>query len=571
MITPNGKYMYPPSSYYGAIVSADDALNHSDAPDGDMEADAQEQDQDQDQEDRGIFSLLRDGGDSLRYSITARTLHLSERFTPLVRTVSEGMQTLAHPTFVLSEQALDPEENRRQHFRMAGTSSILSEVANLSKNTIGGGVMSLSGGIALYSNDPHAVLSATLWILGLGFLFGYFCLLTGKSCDMSLSATYRECWERTVGGRSMGGGLAVAIATTLDPLMGLFANSSILSQSLQFTLEGILGIYWTIPQCLIAIALVALLPLCLMRNLDALAPYSAFGMAAVFVALGCMVIRYLDGSYSAENCEGADVGFYYYDILPEYRPHFGTRSSNPFSFQVMPFVCMAFTSFDMHYNSPRYYTELKNATVSRFAQVCGASFGIVSFLYWSIAIVGYLTFGGASHSFILNNYAPNDPLATLARVSMGFSAMLTYPLNFMGLRDNCLDLMGLTDKFQNDPAKLQVFIVLLLATCVTMACFVTDLGLISSVGGGTTVALVAFVFPAFMFQHAVQNQQEQRRRQKMMMKQQKNNKKNKTSGDGDDDHTSWMETTEVTFVLVAMVSMVVLGLCGVVSSIALGA
>jgi len=109
---------------------------------------------------------------------------------------------------------------------------------------------------------------------------------------MSLSATYRECWERTVGSR---GGLWVAIATTLDPLMGLFANSAILSQSLRSTLEGV-DIYWTTPQCLLLIAVVALLPLCLMRNLDALAPFSAFGMVAVFTALGCMVIRYLDGS-----------------------------------------------------------------------------------------------------------------------------------------------------------------------------------------------------------------------------------------------------------------------------------
>jgi sodium-coupled neutral amino acid transporter 11 len=534
---------------YGAVPTQQQQQQqpHNHDPDGDEE-----------DEGRGIFSLLHSADDNHREgmsssattststSTTAAKLsvrfsqRMSERlFTPLVRTVSEGMQTLAHPTFVLSDAALDLDENRRKHFRMAGTSSIASEVANLSKNTIGGGVMSLSGGIALYANDPQAVLSATLWIVGLGVLFGYFCLLTGKSCDMSLSATYRECWERTVG--SSLGGLAVAIATTLDPLMGLFANSSILSQSLQFTLEGVLGIYWTIPQCLIIIATFALLPLCLMRNLDALAPFSVFGMAAVFTALGCMVIRYLDGSY-------LPGGTYHEAISPEYRPEFGTRLEQPFSFAAMPFVCMAFTSFDMHYNSPRYYTELKNATVPRFAKVCGASFGIVSFLYLSIAAVGYLTFGGVSHSFILNNYAPTDNLATLARVSMGFSAMLTYPLNFMGLRDNCLDLLGLTDQFNQTLPKLRVFIVILLGTCVTMACFVTDLGFISSVGGGTSVALVAFVFPAIMFQSAVRQQH-----------------------DGTKDNIWFLEQAEVWFVLLSMISMVIIGLCGVVASIELGA
>ena len=353
---------------------------------------------------------------------------------------------------------------------------------------------------------------------------------TGKSCDMSLSATYRECWERTVGSK---GGIFVALATMLDPLMGLFANSAILSQSLQFTLEGV-GFFLTIPECLLMIAIFCLLPLCLMRNLDALAPFSAFGMLAVFTALGCMVIRYLDGTY-------APGGLYYSQIEEEYKPTFGTYS-NPFSINVMPFACMAFTSFDMHYNSPRFYTELKDATIPRFGTVCAGSFGIVSFLYWSIAIVGDLTFGARSSSYILNNYADTDSVATVARLCMGFSAMLTYPLNFMGLRDNLLDLLGLTDKFAEE-AKLRVVTVLLLTVCITLACFITDLGLISSVGGGTTVALVAFVFPAFMFREAVQKH-----------------------GKG-----TVGERIEVWLVMISMITMVLVGLIGVAASIALGA
>jgi len=110
---------------------------------------------------------------------------------------------------------------------------------------------------------------------------------------MSLSPTYRECWERTVGHR---GGLLVAIVNTLDPLLGIFANASILSQSLQLLLEGA-DIYLSVVNCLLLVTFLALLPLCLMKNLGALAPFSAFGMAAVLAALGCMIVRYLDGSY----------------------------------------------------------------------------------------------------------------------------------------------------------------------------------------------------------------------------------------------------------------------------------
>jgi hypothetical protein len=132
-----------------------------------------------------------DGDDDHPYRFGV--FHLSERlsdgFVPLYRTFSEGVQSLAHPSFVLSERARDPEQDRRKHFRAAGTSSILSEVANLSKNTIGGGVMSLSGGIALYANNPQAVLSAAAWLVGLGFLFGYFCLLYVASVCVFVPAT----------------------------------------------------------------------------------------------------------------------------------------------------------------------------------------------------------------------------------------------------------------------------------------------------------------------------------------------------------------------------------------------
>ena len=48
----------------------------------------------------------------------------------------------------------------------------------------------------------------------------------GKSCQMTQSVSYRECWERSVGQR---GALAVSILNILDPLLGIYANATILS------------------------------------------------------------------------------------------------------------------------------------------------------------------------------------------------------------------------------------------------------------------------------------------------------------------------------------------------------
>jgi hypothetical protein len=49
-----------------------------------------------------------------------------------------------------------------------------SEVASIANNLIGAGVLSLSGGIALYSDDPNTVVSAGVWVVLLGVIFGYF-------------------------------------------------------------------------------------------------------------------------------------------------------------------------------------------------------------------------------------------------------------------------------------------------------------------------------------------------------------------------------------------------------------
>ena len=159
---------------YGSLLTSEDEEKAQREPLQPTQTHHNDDHDDDHDDDHGFFTTAF--ANSVRFS-QRFSEQLHDGFTPLYRTVSEGVQTLAHPSFVLSEKALDLDEDRRRNFRSAGTSSIPSEVANLSKNTIGGGVMSLSGGIALFASDPSAVFSASGWIIGLGILFGYFCLL----------------------------------------------------------------------------------------------------------------------------------------------------------------------------------------------------------------------------------------------------------------------------------------------------------------------------------------------------------------------------------------------------------
>lgn len=123
-----------------------------------------------------------------------------------------------------ARRSLSSQDTRRSSYSIIdatatfeGTATISSEVASVAKNLIGSGVLSLSGGIALYSNDTRSIFVAGFMIVMLGAMFGYFCLLMAKVCQMTNAISYRECWESTMGER---GSMLVASISILAPAQG---------------------------------------------------------------------------------------------------------------------------------------------------------------------------------------------------------------------------------------------------------------------------------------------------------------------------------------------------------------
>jgi Transmembrane amino acid transporter protein len=212
-----------------------------------------------------------------------------------------------------------------------GRATIASEVAGMAKNLIGCGCLSLPNGIARCANRATALWDANLWILVLAFIFGYFCYLIAKICHLTGRTTYRGIWEATVGHK---GSLAVSVANALKAAMADLAYATILSDTLRSLLLGLVG--WQVPRvaCLLLVTVLAILPLCLLRDLQVLAPFSLLGTAGVAFTAGAMVWRYLDGSYRPG-------GKFYDDVTLENQPYFGTVD-NSWSFAILPFVCMVY-------------------------------------------------------------------------------------------------------------------------------------------------------------------------------------------------------------------------------------
>ena len=207
---------------------------------------------------------------------------------------------------------------------------MLAEIINISKNLIGGGVLSLSGGIAMYANNPTAVFSAAFWTALMGLIFGYYCFLVARVCRITHAATYREMWAETVG---ESGAIAVPMANALKAGLGNLAYSSILSQTLKSLLETV-GINLSRITCLFLITGFAVLPLCLLKNLAVLAPFSILGTSGILFTAFAMGYRYFDGSY-------APGGEFYEDNTPDLQQSFGDEN-NQFSFAVLPLVCMLY-------------------------------------------------------------------------------------------------------------------------------------------------------------------------------------------------------------------------------------
>merc|ERR1711871_982657 len=153
---------------------------------------------------------------------------------------------------------------------------------------------------------------------------------------------------------------------------------------------------------------------------------------AVFIAK-----RYMDGSY-------VEGGQFFQDIAVSHRPSFDTMKPGDKSpFAVFSLVAMIATAFVAHYSASRFWVDLKDRTLPKYNRVISAAFSFSALMYAIIMYAGFLTFGGASSGFVLNNYSTNDGLATLARAAIGFGILFGYPLTFVSLKEGLMDLAKL--------------------------------------------------------------------------------------------------------------------------------
>ncbi|KAL3929827.1 MAG: hypothetical protein SGBAC_012038 [Bacillariaceae sp.] len=366
--------------------------------------------------------------------------------------------------------------------------SIPSHVFNLVKGIVGVGVLSLPAGIAAFADDPKAVIAATGFITLIGILsaFGFF--LIGKVCAYTGATSYRDAWSKSVGD---GSSWIPAASCTIKTCLACLAFSMVLGD----TFAALLGTARN--PTLLALTAAVLLPLCLLKNLSALAPFSLVGVLGMGYTAVAMAIRYFDGSYQPE---GALVG----DVAANLQPLFGSNA-NVLSSKSLILVCMLSTAFMAHFNAPKFYRELNNNTLQRFNKVVSLSFGISILLMSGITMLGFLTFGKSCSGLVLNNYSTKDLYMSGSRIAVAISLVFSYPLAFTGCRDGTMDILNIPAGKRS--ASVQNLITVALLTLFTCGAIVLkDVSFVLAFGGATFGNLLTYVYPALMYRAIVRQQ-----------------------------------------------------------------
>ena len=380
-------------------------------------------------------------------------------------------------------------------FDGGGTATIPNEIFNLVKSIVGSGVLSLPYGVAAFGNAPSALIPAVAIVSIMGGLSAYTFQLIARVCRDTNTLSYSDAWDVAVGKRWSP---LVAFSCFFDCFAGVLSYSMILADSAVNLLKAS-GMAVGRTNALLSITSVILLPLCLMKNLSSLAPFSLVGIISMLYITLAMGIRWLGGSYTSTT------GAYYASQLAT--PVFGNAGAKAaLSFKVLILTCMLTNAYIAHFNAPKFLAELKDNTMGRFNQVIAWSFGISVALYAAATSFGFLTFGGVSNGFILNNYSVQDKLMSLASIAVTISITTSYPLLFTGARDGVLDLFEVPQEKRTNGLLNKVTLGVLGLT-TALATQLTDLGLVASVGGATFGTALVFVYPAIMF---LKNQKGQR-------------------------------------------------------------
>jgi len=117
----------------------------------------------------------------------------------------------------------------------------------------------------------------------MGIFSAYNFSLIGRICALTGASSYTQAWQQTLGTHTA---WIPALSCTVKTMFALLAYSIVLAETFVGFVKA-LGLGFTRSQTLFGLTSIVLLPLCLMKNLSSLAPFSLMGILAMVCFLCC--------------------------------------------------------------------------------------------------------------------------------------------------------------------------------------------------------------------------------------------------------------------------------------------
>ncbi|EOD34244.1 hypothetical protein EMIHUDRAFT_98651 [Emiliania huxleyi CCMP1516] len=326
-----------------------------------------------------------------------------------------------------------------------GQASLPSSTANLVKSIVGSGVLSLPVGLAAFSSSRAALVPALALLSVAGTVSGYCFSMVARVCAATDSSSWGEAWSKSARCQSSRAPVGEKSSWVPPALIGLLT----LSVSIQYTMvigDSFSSIFSARrPSSLLAWGLPALLA-------------SRTGAIAALTAFGTLPLSLLPSLSALSFTSALGVAGLLYTAA---------------------FMVLRMSSYGP----------------GSALHAAAGGFALSAALTAVVMAAGFLTFGGACDGFILNNYAPTDRLAQLARVAIGSQIVFTYPFIHVGLRDSAQALLA--SVFGKAPARVPTtFGIFALTTAIAIS--LTNLGLIAAVTGALVSTSIGYVLPSLM-------------------------------------------------------------------------
>ena len=430
----------------------------------------------------------------------------SDLAEPMLDTHSDDEQPHSPSQLPASSSFYNPKESSGHR----GTASLMSCVINLASTCLGTGVLALPAAYAsagLLTGNAMCISAGLLTMLSLVLLDA---AVTRAKCEPTF---YAMC--ETV---LPGSGRVVDTAVVINCFGSACAYLVVFGDSLTSALGGLPRNAW------VGGAVAAVAPLCFLRSMDALRVTSLLGVLCI-LAVALMVLTFaLAPTVWLDPC----VGRPHWQHIAGLEEAGGLAStcggtvvwaSGPSrAFAALPIFINAFTC---QQNCFTVLRELDTPTRARKMLVIVVSVGLPSALYVLVASAGYLTFGAAVQSNVLNSF-PQTAVVAAARVSLAFVVLCSYPLQAYPTRVSITSLIASCTPPPPPPppattgapaaeaaggvfvsdARSLVVTGLFLASSAAVALSVTDLGAVVGLVGATGATTIAIITPGAAFLRA---------------------------------------------------------------------